>query len=206
MRRTAGTRSKTILARLPGLLAIALLPLCLAACTTVDGTNALASPEAFEDGVLNSTAQGLGLIPSKVKDPIGNPRAPLVLPKDASSLPAPQAESAVAMLPKDSSAVQIDAASLTEADLVRLRNAKVIDLRSLSGRPLTAAETQKLTARMIAAKMSVSVNGERPLYLPPEEYFTVVGGQNLVRLASSGDLVPLSDPKCPPEIRKALGG
>jgi hypothetical protein len=97
--------------------------------------------------------------------------------------------------------VQIDTAGLSDEDLKRLRNARVVDLRTLSGRPLTDAEAKQLTARMTAAQLK---SGPRPLYLPPDEYFTVVGGKDTVCLAKNGDLVPLNDESCPPEIRKAL--
>ena len=42
------------------------------------------------------------------------------------------------------------------------------------------------------------------LYLPPEEYFTTVQGKDTVCLSQSGDVVPVTDKACPPEIRKAL--
>jgi hypothetical protein len=109
----------------------------------------------------------------------------------------------VALLPVDSGKVQIDSTGLTEEDIKRLRNARVVDLRTLSGRPLTDVEARQLTARMKAARLK---SGPRPLYLPPEEYFTTVKGQDLVCLAKNGDLVPLTDASCPPEIRKALSG
>ncbi len=189
---------------LASLAAVLLLPLALAACTTVEGTNALTDVGTFEREVMTSTLVGVGVIPGQKKETITAPRAPLVLPRDASTLPAPQTPTATAMLPVDSGTVRIDASGLTEADLMRLRSAKVVDLRSLSGRPLTDAEAKQLTARMIAANKTVTVDGKRPLYLPPDEYFTVVKGQSLVCLARNGELVALSDSKCPAEIRAAL--
>src|SRR5690606_22898183 len=107
-------------------------------------------------------------------------------------------------LPENSDQVRIDTSNLSEADIQRLRNARVVDLRSLSGRPLTESEARALTARMTAAGMNVSVGGERPLYLPPDEYFTRVGDADLVCRAPNGDLVPLSDARCPEDVRKAL--
>src|SRR5690606_22189402 len=89
----------------------------------------------------------------------------------------------------------------SEDDLKRLRNARVVDLRTLSGRPLTDAEARQLTARMTAAQLK---SGPRPLYLPPDEYFTTVGGKDTICLAKNGELVPLDDAACPEEIRKAL--
>ena len=46
--------------------------------------------------------------------------------------------------------------------------------------------------------------GPRPLYLPPEEYFTTVKGQDTVCLAANGEIVPVTDKACPAEVRKAL--
>ena len=112
-----------------------------------------------------------------------------------------KADTAVAQLPVDTKNAQIDARNLTEDDIKRLRNARVVDLRTIDGRPLTDEESRQLTARFKAAKLAP---GARPLYLPPEEYFTTVKGQDLVCLAPNGELVPLSDKSCPPEIRKAL--
>ena len=86
----------------------------------------------------------------------------------------------------------------------RLRNARVVDLRSLSGRPLTDVEAKQLTARMNAANMAASGNAKKPLYIPPDEYFTSVGGKDLICSTPNGELVRLNDPRCPPAIRKAL--
>ena len=107
----------------------------------------------------------------------------------------------MALLPEDSDMVQIDASGMSEADISRLRNARVVDLRTLSGRPLTDAEAKQLTARMTAARLTP---GARPLYLPPEDYFTTVGGTDMVCSTKSGALVPLDHKDCPKEIREAL--
>jgi hypothetical protein len=131
-------------------------------------------------------------------------RAPLVLPRSGNNLPAPSTQVAAAQLPADSNTVQIDTSNLSEADIQRLRNAKVVDLRSLSGRPLTPEEARALTARMSAAGMQVTGTTSRPLYLPPDEYFTRVGSADLVCRSPAGELVPLSDARCPEEVRKAL--
>lgn len=188
-----------------GLLSVALvLSAALSGCTTVEGTNALSDPVTFEREVMTSTLVGLGVIPGEKKQEPTNPRGPLVIPKAGAPLPAPQPSTTVAQLPVDSDTVQINTAGLSPEDLQRLRNARVVDLRSLSGRPLTEAETRALTARMTAAQMQA--NGKRPLYLPPDEYFTTtVAGKDTVCLAKNGDLVPVTDPACPAEIRKALG-
>jgi len=177
-----------------------LLAAFLAACTTTEGTNAMTDFGTFEREVMTETLVGLGGIPRGQKVEPNSPRAPLVLPKSG-ALPPPATQTKVAALPEDSDSVRIDTTGLTEEDLKRLRNARVVDLRTIAGRPLTEAETRQLTARMTAAQLK---GGPRPLYLPPEEYFTTVKGQDLVCLAKNGDLVPLSDPSCPPEIRKAL--
>lgn len=188
-----------------GLASLALvLVLALGACTTVEGTNAMTDIGTFEREVMNTTARGLGLIPGEEpKEDLTQARAPLVLPASGQALPPPTQVAAAAQLPVDSDTVQIDTTNLTDADIQRLRNAKVVDLRSLSGRPLTEAEARMLTARMQAANMDVTVNAKRPLYLPPEEYFTRVGDAELVCSAPGGQLVSLNDPQCPEAIRRA---
>lgn len=176
----------------------------LGACTTVEGTNAFTDVGTFEREVMTQTLQGVGLVPQENKPELESPRAPLVLPSDTQTLPPPS-ESRVAELPTDSDTVQIDTSSISDADLQRLRNARVVDIRSVSGRPLTEAETRQLQARMQGGGIS-TIQGGRPLYLPPDEYFTTVNNQDLICLAANGDLVPLDDPACPPEIRAALQG
>ena len=189
-----------------GLAALSLvLVLALGACTTVEGTNAMTDVGTFEREVMNTTAAGLGLIPGeKPKEDLTQARAPLVLPASGQALPPPTQVAAATQLPVNSDTVQIDTTNLTEADIQRLRNAKVVDLRSLAGRPLTEAEARQLTARMQAANMSVTVNGKRPLYLPPEEYFTRVGDAELVCAVGNGEVVSINDPKCPDAVRRAL--
>ncbi|WP_417309738.1 hypothetical protein [Devosia sp.] len=174
--------------------------LALSACTTTEGTNAFTDIGTFEREVATETLRGLGMIEREEKDEDVTPRGPLVMPKTA-SLPAPRERTAAAQLPEDSDTVRIEGVS--EADLRRLRNARVLDGRTQSGRPLTAEETRRMTARMQGAAVQ---RAERPLYLPPEDYYTTVKGQDLVCLAANGELVPLTDPSCPPEIRKSLGG
>lgn len=176
--------------------------LALSACTTTEGTNAMADFGTFEREVMTSTLQGFGVVPKETKEETNQRRGPLVLPKDASRLPAPAEDTKVAALPEDSDKVQIDASGLTEEDIKRLRNARVVDLRTLAGRPLTAEETQRLTARMTAARMKSTA---RPLYLPPDEYFTTVEGKDLVCMTKSGELVPVTHKDCPYEIQKAIG-
>jgi hypothetical protein len=182
------------------------LALALGACTTVEGTNALTDFGTFEREVMMTTARGVGLVPGETpKEDITNARAPLVLPASGQALPAPSKAAAVAQLPANSDTVRIDTTNLTEADLTRLRNAKVVDLRSVSGRPLTEQETRTLVARMQAANMDVATtSGNRPLYLPPAEYFTRVGDAELVCATPGGDLVSINDPKCPESVRKAI--
>lgn len=181
------------------------LALALGACTTVEGTNALTDVGTFEREVMTSTVRGFGVVPGEdPKEDLTLARAPLVLPASGQTLPAPTTQVAAAQLPTDSDTVQIDTSNLTEADLTRLRNAKVVDLRTLAGRPLTEAEARQLTARMQAANMDVSVNGKRPLYLPPEEYFTRVGDAELVCAVGNGQVVSLNDPQCPEAVRRAL--
>jgi hypothetical protein len=189
-----------------GLAALGLVAtLALAACTTVEGTNAMTDFGTFEREVMNTTARGVGLIPGDPpKEDLTMARAPLVLPKSDAGLPAPTTQVASAQLPANSDTVQIDTTNLTEADMTLLRNARVVDMRTLGGRPLTEAEARQLTARMQAANMAVTANNERPLYLPPAEYFTRVGDAQLVCRAASGELVSLRDERCPADIRRAI--
>jgi hypothetical protein len=189
-----------------GLAALGLVAtLALAACTTVEGGNALTDFGTFEREVMNTTARGIGLIPNdSSKEDLTAARAPLVLPRDQTALPTPSTQSPNAQLPQDSSKVRIDTANLSAADIENLRNARVVDLRSLSGRPLTEAEITQMTARMRAANMAVTGNSTRPLYLPPAEYFTRVGDAQLVCRAANGDLVSIRDDRCPVEVRRAL--
>ena len=185
---------------------VVLAGLALAACTTVEGTNALTDVGTFEREVMNSTAHGIGLIPGEApKEELTHARAPLVLPQSVQSLPAPTTQVASAQLPADSDSVRIDSSNLSEADLQRLRNARVVDLRSVSGRPLTEEESRALATRMRAANRDVRIDsGKRPLYMPPDEYFTRVGNADLICSAPGGLLVSIDDPKCPEEVRKAL--
>lgn len=179
------------------------LSAALGACTTVEGTNALTDFGTFEREVMTSTLQGMGVVERPpAKEQRTSYRAPLAMPKQTQVLPAPTETVADTALPADSDTVQIDASGLSEDDLKRLRRARVVDLRTLSGRPLTEAEARQLTSRMTAGRIGTS---ERSLYIPPDEYFTTVKGQDYVCLAASGDLVPVTDPACPPSIRKALG-
>ncbi|MBJ3784821.1 hypothetical protein [Devosia sediminis] len=189
-----------------GLAALGLMAtLALAACTTVEGTNAMTDLGTFEREVMSSTARGMGLIPGEApKEDLTVARAPLVLPKSDASLPAPTTQVASAQLPANSDTVQIDTTNLSENDIRLLRDARVVDMRTLGGRPLTPEEARQLTARMQQANMSVTANNDRPLYLPPAEYFTRVGDAQLVCRAASGELVPLQDARCPEDVRKAL--
>lgn len=184
--------------------ALLLLGAGLSACTTVEGTNALVSPDTFEREVARETLKGLGMVPREEKAMVTSPRAPLVLPKSTASLPEPQEESAAdAMLPVDSDTVKIDMTGLTEDDLKRLRNARVFDARTASGRPLTEAETRQLAARMKDAHVA-GRKAEVSLFVPPDEYFEVSHGGDLICLAPNGDLVRIDDPKCPEDVRTAL--
>ena len=187
--------------RLAAFAGLGLVLSVVSACTTVEGTNAFVDVGTFEREVMSETLRGLGVLEREEKPEISSPRARLVMPSQNTNLPVPT-ESNMSALPEDSDTVQIDMSSLTEEDLRRLRNARVVDLRSLSGRPLTEEETRQLTARMTGA--TVARDGRRPLYLPPDRYFTTVNSVDLVCLAPNGDLVPLDDPACPPEIRAAL--
>ncbi|MDB5615039.1 MAG: hypothetical protein JWQ22_2692 [Devosia sp.] len=182
------------------------LALALVACTTAEGTNALTDFGTFEREVMTSTARGVGLIPgADAKEDPTNSRAPLVLPASGQALPAPSTSVAAAQLPVNSDTVRIDTANLSEADIARLRNAKVVDLRSVAGRPLTEQEARTLTARMQANNRDVAVNNSsRALYMPPDEYFTRVGDADMVCSIGNGEIVSLSDARCPESVRKAI--
>lgn len=184
-----------------GLLALGLvLSAGLSACTTVEGTNAMVDVGTFEREVAIESMKGMGMLEREGKDENLAPRGPLVMPKSA-SLPPPQTSTAVASLPVDSAKVTINSTGLSDAEAKRLSKARVVDGFTPGGRPLTQAEIQQLTARF---QGTYQVK-DRPLYLPPAEYyFTSVKGQDTVCLAKNGDLVPLNDPACPPELRKAL--
>ena len=178
-----------------------LVSLGLSACTTTEGTNAFTSAQTFETEVMDKTAQGLGLIPAPVKPDPTNLRGPLVMPKDTNVLPPPETETKVADLPVDSSQPQIDTNGMSQSDVDRLRHVRVVDVNTPDGRPLTAAELQKMTAKM----KGFSLNSKRSIFTPPEQYFSVAAGQkDLVCLAKNGDLVSVNDPNCPLEIRNAL--
>jgi len=184
---------------------LAVVGLSLAACTTVEGTNALTDVGTFEREVMSSNARGLGLIPGeRPKEDLTQARAPLVLPRSADALPAPVQEVAKAQLPVNSDNVRIDASGLSEADLARLRNARIVDPRSLSGRPLTPEETRALTARLQATNTRLNPNGKRPLYMPPDEYFTKVGNADMVCRAANGQIVSINDAACPEAVRRAI--
>ena len=189
-----GRRSATLAALL-------LVSLGLSACTTTEGTNAFSSPQTFETEVMDSTAAGIGLIPKTVKPDPTNPRGPLVLPKDTKSLPPPTTDTQTALLPVDNTQPQVNTAGMSQADIERARHVRVVDINTPDGRPLTAAELQKLTGKM----KSFQLNSKRSIFTPPEQYFSLEGGQqDLVCLAKNGDLVSVNDPNCPIEIRKAL--
>jgi hypothetical protein len=172
----------------------------LAACTTVEGTNALTDPLTFEREVMRSTLQGVGMVPREEKAMVSGERSPLVLPASGATPPPPSQSTAV--IPEDSGAVTIDTAGLTTADLEALRTGRVLSSGATSGRPLTEAEARQLAARMAAYRNAQGMT-ERNIYLPPEQYFQTVGGQQLMCQAANGDLVSLSDPLCPPDVRAA---
>jgi hypothetical protein len=172
----------------------------LGACTTVEGTNAMTDFPTFEREVMTSTLQGLGAVPQETKPELGGSRrGPLVMPKQTASLPPP-VTATPGVLPVDSDNVQINTAGLTDEDLTRLKHARVVDLRTLAGRPLTETETRQLTANFQGAQ----IPGKRSLIIPPDEYFTVVNGQDMVCMAENGDIVPLNDKRCPPAVKRAL--
>lgn len=181
----------------------AVLALGATACTTIEGTNALTSPATFEREVMRPTLQGVGLVPTEDKPIARTERAPLVVPGNGSTPPPPQAQT-VAAIPSDSDQVTLDASGLTSADLEALRSGRVVDVNSVEGRPLTQGEARQLAARMQAYRRERGIGQQRSIYLPPEDYFTSVGGEDTVCLAANGDLVPVNSADCPAEVRAQL--
>ncbi|GGA56383.1 hypothetical protein GCM10011499_28190 [Pelagibacterium lentulum] len=199
---SSSDRPNRILRRLGAFAMLAGMSLGLAACTTIEGTNALSDPMTFEREVLRSTLSGVGIIDQETRDPLVAERGPLVVPASGAVPPPPQQRTA--SLPQDSSRVVVDPTGLTDADLRLLQQGRVVGSGVASGRPLTDAETRQLAARMAAYRRAQGMT-ERNIYLPPEDYFARVGNQSLVCLAPNGDLVSISDPSCPPEVRAQLG-
>lgn len=203
--KTIGRRAAplaTVMTRLAALSLLLLVP-ALSACTTADGTNALVDPGTFEREVMDSTLQGLAILPPKPEKGELQPRAPLVLPKQVAQLPPPASRDNAA-LPADSNNPQINTGSLSPGDLQRLRSARVVDLHTLDGRPLTDTERKQLTARMAAANMTARTSGDRPLTLPPVSYFSDYKGKDTVCKATDGTLVALNDPRCPAAVKNAM--
>jgi|SRR6185437_14692037 hypothetical protein len=203
--KTIGRRAAplaTVVTRLAALSLLLLMP-ALSACTTADGTNALVDPGTFEREVMDSTLQGLDILPPNPEKGALQPRAPLVLPKRVGQLPPPSTGDNKA-LPTDSNNPQINTASLSPGDLQRLRGARVVDLHTLDGRPLTDTERKQLTARMMAANMTPRSNGDRPLTLPPVSYFSDYKGKDTVCKATDGTLVALNDKRCPAAVKDAM--
>ena len=184
------------------LAALLLVSAGLSACTTTEGTNAFSDPATFEREVMDSTAQGLGLIPAPVKPDPTNPRGPLVLPKDTTGAAAAdhrhrrRRDAAGRFRPGRRSTPPASAT----ADIERLRHVRVVDVNTPDGRPLTQAELKTMTAKM----KGFTLNSKRSIFTPPEQYFTLSGGQQDLVCLAKGELVSVNDPTCPPEIRKAL--
>ena len=173
----------------------------LSACTTTEGTNAFTSFDTFEHEVMDTTAQGVGLIPAPVKPDPTNPRGPLVMPKSTADLPPPTTDTTTAMLPADSDKVSVDTSQLNQADIERIRKVRVVSTETPDGRPLTAAEFKQMVGRL----KTFQISKKHSIFTPPEQYFSVTNGQaDLVCLSSTNVLVPVNDPTCPPEIRQAL--
>jgi hypothetical protein len=177
----------------------------LGGCTTLEGNNAFTDMDAFEDDVLVGTLQGIGFVPYETKDPIETTRGPLVMPGDTENLPRPQEDFSEVMIPQDSDRPTLDTTGLTDQDLVLLGRIRVADDASdpYSNRQPEEQELRRLVGQMQATR-GIRNTGQRPLYLPPERYFTTVDDNELVCLAENGDLVPVSDPACPAAIRQAL--
>lgn len=183
-------------------LALLLLP-AISACTTSEGTNALQDPGTFEREVMDTTLQGLDIIPQDTKTPDATRRAPLVMPKQVAQLPPPTKDNTSA-LPADDSNPQINTKGLSDADIQRLRSARVLDLTSINGRALTDTEQRELAARMQLANAGSTQGAGRSLILPPTSYFSSYKGKDYVCKAADGTLVALNDSRCPVQIRNAI--
>jgi hypothetical protein len=184
------------------LAAMLLIAAGLSACTTTEGTNAFTSAQTFEDEVLNPAAAGIGLIPPPTAKPDPtNPRGPLVMPKADTVVPPPEKDTVTAQLPVDNGQPKVDTTGLSQTELDRLKHVRVVDINTPDGRPLTAAELKQLTGKM----KGFTLSSKRSIFTPPEQYFSLTGGQqDFVCLAKNGNLVSVSDPSCPAEIRSAL--
>ena len=159
----------------------------------------------FEREVGQETLKGLGVIPRETKAPIKTPRGKLALPKEGVVMPPPSKETETAMIPTDHDRAKLDTTGLTDEDVTRIRSIIVFDGIADSGRKLTNAEIAQVTKNIESGKLRIN-NASAPLWVPDQSYFSVssVGGQDAVCLAPNGDLVPLEDPACPPEIKKKL--
>ncbi len=182
-----------------------LLAVTLSACTTIEGTNAVGDIKTFEREVGRETLKGLGMIPRETKAPIETPRGLLALPKDGVEVPPPSAETSLAELPVDSDKAKIDTTGLSAEQLKKIRKIVVFDGIADSGRRLTDAEIAQLVRHVESGRLRLALNADTPLWVPDQKYFTIsVGGQDAVCLAANGDLVPLDDPACPPDIRAKI--
>jgi len=204
-RDTTGRPAALLAAMLKPLAALSLILLVpvLSACTTSEGTNALVDPGTFEREVMDTTLQGLDILPPPPAKDDKERRGPLVMPKQVADLPPPTKGTAAAALPVDSDNPQINTAGLTQADLQHLRNARVIDLQALDGRPLTDTERKQLAARLAVANTNAAP-GTRALTLPPVSYFADYKGKDAVCKAADGTLVPFRDSRCPAKIRNVM--
>lgn len=173
------------------------------ACTTVEGGNAFIDMETFGREVVDETVIGLGMKPRIYKDVPKNQRAELVLPKQG-QVGAPS-EGRVAELPQDSDGVIIDPNKVTPAMVRRIRQARVVDTVDIvAGRVLTPQERKRLSQQIVQARLLFQQSRSVTLFEPPKDYFTSLGGSDLICLAPDGELVLLDDPKCPADIRAAL--
>jgi len=185
--------------------AMILVASSLPACTTVEGTNALVDIGTFEREVGQETLKGIGVLERESKEPMAAPRGLLALPKSGAEVPPPSEETEYAMLPENSDRAKIDSTGLSEEQLARIRKIIVFDGRADSGRKLTDAEIAQFTRNVEAGLLRVNRDAAAPLWVPDDSYFTsTYNGQEAVCLAPNGDLVSLTDPACPPEIRAQL--
>ena len=151
-----------------------LLGLGLSACTTTEGTNALSDIGTFEREVLTETMKGMGVHGARGEGGAPSAAARWFCPRPARCLRRTEASR------RRAAAQDFDQRSDRHLQPLGGRPAAPAQRPGRRpahplGPPLTDVEAKQLTARMTAAKLN---GGPRPLYLPPEEYFTTVKGQD----------------------------
>jgi hypothetical protein len=155
----------------------------LAACTTTEGTNAFSDIGTFEREVMSETLRGMACCSSasrRMRTSIRAARSCCPNPTPIFRRRHEKTDTAEARCRsiRQQGADRRDR-NLSEADIAPAQGARGRPLRIVDGRPLTE-EARQDHPQDEGGKASP---GARPLYLPPEEYFTTVKGQDIVCLA-----------------------